>query len=566
MMVAQPRITNTVPLRESAGQSVDLTSPASFNGGMVGATNLVPFDSLVGLDVLRNASLSLFSCNQQRSARRGRPAPPPRRAPWPHRRVFARTAPLVTYDDIAVGVNVAARRPLVNSRERASVHQLCELKNLGLACAAHTYMRASPSLAVLALVDCQGLTGASAGASSTATNTAAASVTKGTTTNNASSSGAGGPRYDFPLSAGNGTAATFDMHTAFPFATPAWVAERAGSLRLRCYWGLAGGHVRGAGSHRKTAVLLRALLEELPRKRFYLKVDEDTLVRPTNLLHFLNGLAATASGAAHAAATNRAGDDDDDHYEYDPPLYFGSARSGEDCADDSCRMFTFNTFRSRGGGARVGAVQLQEARPLPVLAQPRIANTVPLRESVGWQALEARFMPDGAQRNATSGIGIVGLSGGAYGLSRAALVPLVRSRCLHEVGELKCGVARSGITRSCRPCRFRRGPVHAMEDNTVGLCMHLLRVRPIHCEAFRSFASSDPPALDDARPREEKLQRGRSTVVRRSSQALSRWLVTLHPLKDARAELLAWWRALERRERSDAQDLARWREQTRANE
>lgn len=98
---------------------VDLTSPASFHGGMVGATNLVPFDSLVGLDVLRNASLSLFSCNQQRSARRGRPAPPPRRAPWPH---------MVTYDDIAVGVNVAARRPLVNSRERASVRQLSDGK------------------------------------------------------------------------------------------------------------------------------------------------------------------------------------------------------------------------------------------------------------------------------------------------------------------------------------------------------------------------------------------------------------------------------------------------------
>ena len=50
--------------------------------------------------------------------------------------------------------------------------------------------------------------------------------------------------------------------------------------------------VRGWGGHRKTAALLRALHEVMPNKRFYLKLDEDTLLRPYNLLRFLTTLDA----------------------------------------------------------------------------------------------------------------------------------------------------------------------------------------------------------------------------------------------------------------------------------
>ena len=80
---------------------------------------------------------------------------------------------------------------------------------------------------------------------------------------------------------------------------------------------------------------------------------------------------------------------------------------------------------------------------------------------------------------------------------------------------------------------------------------------PPPAAADGSTVGADPPALDGTLPTEKSSSTVMSTVhLRRSSQALSRWPITLHPLKDARTELLVWWRALERRERSDARPRA----------
>ena len=81
-------------------------------------------------------------------------------------------------------------------------------------------------------------------------------------------------------------------------------------LQARCFWGV----YKGLGlSHRKTAMLLRVMLERAPRKKYYLKVDADTIFRPRNALAFLRYLhrhvdpaaPICACDAPHAHGTTR---------------------------------------------------------------------------------------------------------------------------------------------------------------------------------------------------------------------------------------------------------------------
>lgn len=461
-----------------------------------GATS-VPFVHLLGSDVLNPGQL--YTC--ERHAAQGLPAVPPRVAPWPHRlahRSFGLTSngsphrSQIGFADVAVGILVAGRSELLSPRalshdafNTSALRNLClgtaggDRTGLLLACARLTWMRAAPRLHVLALIDC---------------------------------------RHFGPSPVDEQAAASFDAHTPFVHAPAAWL--RSPSLHLRCFWGPTGKLVRGWGGHRKTAALLRALHEVMPNKRFYLKLDEDTLLRPYNLLRFLTTLDA---------ATLRS----------DQPLYFGSARSRDLCTHDRCHMLLFNTQVSR-----LGTYRMTDGTQGFGSNETHITATVPLREEATWRAIESQFL-DEIERTATSQLGLVGLAGGGYGFNRIALGKLVRAKCLHKIGELRCTGKSANGTRGWHRCKLRRGLVHTFEDNAVGLCMHLNRARPIHCEAFRSYVDSDPADFH---------QRWEGT----KHAALARWPILLHPLKQPRL-LLQWWHLLERRDAAAETDLQAWR-------
>ena len=559
----------------------------------IGGSSRINFEELVGLDVL-NAS-QLFTC--ERKTTRKLPAPPPKYATWPHR--LARDAGLqrssLSFADIGVGMLVhgdSAWLESANGRHSSSsisashrssssqlrsVRSLCEVDGLLLACARHTWQAAHPDLDVVALVDCIGY---------------------------------GRPAEEIaklPLNE------SYDLHTPFHYRPAHWLARStAPHLTLRCYWGPSGTTVRGWGGQRKTAALLRALRDVLPTKAFYVKIDEDTLLRPTHLLSFLTALHT----AVHRESV----------------LYFGSTISREQCSNDRCKMFGFNTAESRiaaklgscargeeillldggtmsavrsrghgggsGGGHAADAHISSSSSPRNCSAivanmteDSRVASAVLLREDITWQALEASFLPKSV-RSVTRHQSVMGVAGGGYGLNRLALDRIVSTRCLMRVGELRCRApARSMATSRLSRCRFRRGLVHTYEDNAVGLCMHLIQARPVHCEAFRSYLDSDAAAVahgsvssgsnlgkNHGTTHSTSTTHGATKGTRaagtsaamnvssvsprnedRPTSALSRFPILLHPLKQPKL-FMAWWRMLEARDRKADLDLRAWRE------
>ena len=217
----------------------------------IGTSTSIDFDELLGLDVLPPSAL--FTC--ERKTTRTLPALPPHRASWPHSRPAPPSPPL-GIADVAVGMLVRGHEAWLRTSpsggpSRTSVGDLCEQTGLLLACARHTWMASHPELDVLALVDCVGY---------------------GRT-----------PPSIHPN-------ASFDYHSPFDLEPAEWLVRPANGggmgaakshLHLRCYWGPTGKTVRGWGGYRKTAALLRALHDVLPSKRFYVKIDEDTLLRPS---------------------------------------------------------------------------------------------------------------------------------------------------------------------------------------------------------------------------------------------------------------------------------------------
>ena len=82
---------------------------------------------------------------------------------------------------------------------------------------------------------------------------------------------------------------------------------------------------RAGDNYQKTAALLTTLYTMLPRKRFYLKLDVDAMLRPANLLRFLSFL--------------------DREVHPESPVYFGAAFGTFACDVDErdvCRAFSHN--------------------------------------------------------------------------------------------------------------------------------------------------------------------------------------------------------------------------------
>lgn len=190
---------------------------------------------------------------------------------------------------------------------------MCERHGVLVACAVATWMN-TPNLQTLGLVDCRPLT--------------------------------------------HDRAEDAQGHAAFTFARAAWL--RLPNLQLRCYWGRP-----SRVTWHKTSALLHALYEQLPNKRFYLKVDPDTCLRPVNLIRFLNALFAMTSP--------------------DEPLYFGSAQSRDGCTQANCRMFVFNSYRSRNLPDEPGPRAVRVRAPGGHNVGRNTVKSIPLREETSWQ-------------------------------------------------------------------------------------------------------------------------------------------------------------------------------------
>lgn len=427
--------------------------------------NLVHFDSLLRPS---SSARSLFTC-----ARSSYPAlGPSTNAHTTHLEVGSgassvryHSAPSVLAE-VGIGMSVAgtwmiqpqweagSRSSMLSARARSMLAlRACEEGYL-VGCASATWMARAPQLDVLLLADCQPLC---------ADASIAAAIADATTRVNGSGRGASGREARVRRSRAHGCAhrqamLNWTRTTPLHFNLPAWLtSEHQASVRARCYWGDSNnGAKKQWWSYRKTAVLVKELLDQLPAKRFYLKLDVDALLRPTNLAHFLGFLRTELAEGA--------------------PIYFGSAYGTYGCTsvDDVCRSYQFN--KGVGPGQR-------DARAASRGRAVRGSGVMGVRDTEAWSALERELLQINSsltdERQHLAGLGVKYALGGAYGFSHAALSRLVGTRCMHKVGQIECP--------SCKR-RIGNGQAYHHEDANVGLCMHLNRIKLLQCACFHMMS------------------------------------------------------------------------------
>ena len=336
-----------------------------------------------------------------------------------------------TLRDVAIGMTVAGTwvtgKP---GRDTSSLtaNEACVAGEI-LACARATWMAEAPGLAVLLLADCPQLLVDRLKRANTSAAAMTATITRAQRT----------PRDH----------ADFDFDNAsFPIAP--WLANSAANgaaIDARCFWKP---YQRLGGNYKKTHSLFRALVDRYGSRRWFLKIDADAILRPTNMLHFLTYLdrhtAAERGGPAHEA-----------------PVYFGSHRGATRCKPhDQTNICFAHIFKRALGKGKPG--------------------TVALRDTSAWRALE-RMLPigDGPDGNFTGNVTprVTYAWGASYGMSREAASRLVRTKCIMRVGSINCPKCAYSV---------RGIGMHTWEDAAVGLCMHLLAARLMQVRSLLPFS------------------------------------------------------------------------------
>ena len=227
---------------------------------------------------------------------------------------------------------------------------------------------------------------------------------------------------------------------------PRWLP--ATELRLHAWhWRCFAGQVNVTAF--KLQGLLHAMQEALSPRRWYAKIEPDTLLIPTNLLRLL---------ALLDASTNPA----------DEPIYYGSSVLHLH-RPDSAHLATQPQLRQQFGSACFHT------------ANARRNSSDCVLQTAEWEALvQQQAWSQEQQRVAHATRLIQYAQGGFVGLSRHTLRLVVRSRCLQAVGALPCRQPGS----SCG--------LHHIEDAAVGLCMHLKQVRLLDCPAFLGITPARP--------------------------------------------------------------------------
>lgn len=403
-------------------------------------------------------------------------------------------APSVSAHDVAVGMPVHGAW-LVGANQSATHMHLPTLCAMGerLACARHTWMgEAGVGLDVLLLADCLPLLNRTA---------FPALVNEGTHTR-------------LKRVANRRDARDGRIHTAFEFPMAAWLSPQPhhawSRLEARCYWGPLSFGISPRTNYLKTAVLLLALTERFPSKAWYLKVDADALLRPSNLLQFLSAYPITPttdfdSGAVHSPSATGL-------------HYFGNSLGAFACssmANPACV--------TRGFFRNASAIRDNSA---PRLAS--LGSRVNLRDTAGWQQLEremgvfevATRSSGPAVGEAARGMGKSGMPwqhrvkrvtygmGGSYGLSASAARRLVSSECVRRVGALPC--SGPGMGSGCHYAMHGIG-LNTHEDAAVGLCMHLLGTTLVQCACFHTYHVPTSAVQMNSKSAASKRARSRSS-------------------------------------------------------
>ena len=276
-------------------------------------------------------------------------------------------------------------------------------------------------------------------------------------------------------------------------------STRLAKLHIQCYWR----NITADTNAPKLSALVRGLIDQLPTKRWYVKLDPDALLVPINLLRLLSALdALTPNGA---------------------PVYIGS-----------------DVFSLHRPGTIVQSLQLENNRQFGAACRSNAANaSACLFRNDRWLDLEAAQNWSAAEAHlAHSTPRFTFAQGGAEGLSRAALELLVPSPqagdCLSDVYDVGAHPATS-------------------EDAALGLCMHLKQVPLLTCAAFHG----DPPC--------NLPRNGSKCNDGRRNARLARFPVSVHKLKQAPL-MWSWWTALMQRDEQHGQELRKWRGATVAEE
>lgn len=453
--------------------------------------------------------------------------------------------PLLQWADVAVGMSLAAS--WVDEREpgtsRMNDRSLCT-SGFPLACARLTWMAsAGPSLQVIGLVDCRGMC-----------------------------TGARKRLWKLPAAQhlcgrhGRRTRHMRSSHGIFDgaFRRPKSLAPRPqmAELRLHCFWL----PYSGLGlSYLKTTALLQVLLSELPSKRFYLKVDADTVLRPQHLLPFLRRVHRVRE---------------------DIPIYFGSALGSPNCKHSDGK-YIGNYECGHAHSFREGTPRRSTSWRYGVSVQQRI------RSSPGWKELRhsvrnminKRVVPSikTPLRGWDHEDVVTYAYGGAYGLSHRALELLVLTNCTHRLGALKCFDERraEGNSSGFMQCELQEESkeIQTHEDVNIGLCMNLIGAQLLQCDCFHNkpplywekylghghlTGSALPPSLRNLSTSSAGLEKRVELVLSTFAAAKPRfgeyigmthrlprgaaWLcrhpIALHPVKERR-EMLDWWHVLD---------------------
>lgn len=310
-------------------------------------------------------------------------------------------------------------------------------------------------------------------------------------------------------------------------------ASRA-AVHVRCFEGHKIRPPLYFDSSFKTGVLLRAMLELMPSKQFYLKLDSDTVLLPRNLMSFLTVLHRRMHPSS--------------------PVYFGSSYAGGNTTrwNEGSRTFSFKSMneiariRTRDLGRLANLSRAQRMTRYNTLERQKVTG-LRLRETKWWRFLQDAMGLGPAEvreSNATSEVRYA--AGGAYGMNRAALHGVVQTNCTFRLGKIHY--------------KGRRSRVHTIEDAAVGLCMHLVRARLVECPCFRQGHLSSPSRANLElemllqRLLQVRLNGLQSPAMRRIDWAASRARaaaepllcpnpITLHPIKVAMQQEL-WARLL----------------------
>ena len=444
-----------------------------------------------------------------------------------------------------------------------------------LACARHTWMAGAKGLAVLLLADCPVMLAARLASRNASASTIQTALQHARDAHRDRHGGGNHTPYEFPIA---------------PWLA-ADMTDTDARVEARCYWE---GYARLGGNYRMIHTMYRALLDMYPARRWYLKMDADTIILPLNLLRFVRLLDEPHVAGGHEAL-----------------LYFGNDRGAYDCPPGASNVCAARAFKRGGSGGKHGTTQL--------------------RDTPGWLALEHSLAPSsstsrggsrnsrGGSRNSRDGSrnssdgtssdtvtedpllssndgswnthffnnasrGVTYGWGAIYGLSAAAARQLVSTSCVLRVGGLKC--AGKGLGKGCA---FNVGGhgLNTWEDTAVGLCMHLLGAQLLTCDCFHvgrvdRVKGVVPWTVTDAvkslmltngtfRPHVPHASRLRAVnamfhdaeiepSVPPGVTALCLHPIGVHAVKAVATEFLPMWTALRLRDDVNAGRLERWRE------